>query len=79
MSQIELYFDEDAMHSRLVSALRFRGVRVITVLDAGLTEKTDEDQLAFAPARGVSSIRSMSPISIGFTRNGSAPAESMLV
>jgi hypothetical protein len=52
LSQIELYFDEDAMHSRLVSALRFRGVRVITVLDAGLTEKTDEDQLAFATARG---------------------------
>ena len=36
------------MHSRLVTALRSRGVPVITVLDAGLTEKTDEEQLGFA-------------------------------
>ena len=36
------------MHSRLVMALRSRGVPVITVLDAGLTEKTDEEQLGFA-------------------------------
>ena len=40
------------MHSRLVAALRSRGVPVITVLDAGLTEKTDEEQLAFATERG---------------------------
>ena len=51
MSQIKLYIDEDAMHSRLVAALRSRGVPVITVLDAGLTEKTDEEQLAFATER----------------------------
>lgn len=52
MNQIKLYIDEDAMHSRLVAALRSRGVPVITVLDAGLTEKTDEEQLAFATERG---------------------------
>jgi len=40
------------MHSRLVAALRSRGVPVITVLDAGLTERTDEEQLAFATERG---------------------------
>ncbi len=39
------------MHSRLVTALRSRGVTVITVMDAGLTEKTDEEQLAFATER----------------------------
>jgi hypothetical protein len=47
VNPIKLYFDEDAMHSRKVSALRSRGVTVITVMDAGLTEKTDEEQLAF--------------------------------
>jgi predicted nuclease of predicted toxin-antitoxin system len=52
LSQIKLYIDEDAMHSRLVAALLSRGVPVITVLDAGLTEKTDEEQLAFATERG---------------------------
>ena len=51
MNQIKLYFDEDAMHSRLVTALRSRGVVVVTVMDAGLTEKTDEEQLAFAIER----------------------------
>ena len=73
MNQIKLYFDEDAMHSRLVTALRSRGVTVVTVMDAGLTEKTDEEQLAFATERNVSSTRSTSPISIDFTRNGSVP------
>ena len=48
MNRIKLYFDEDAMHSRLVTALRSRGVTVVTVMDARLTEKTDEEQLAFA-------------------------------
>ena len=52
MSQVKLYLDEDAMHSRLVTALRSRGVPVITVLDAGLAEQTDEMQLAFATERG---------------------------
>ena len=51
MNQIKLYFDEDAMHSRLVTALRSRGVTVVTVMDAGLTQKTDEEQLAFATER----------------------------
>src|SRR5436309_1412734 len=36
------------MHSRLVTTLRSRGVTVLTVMDAGLTEKTDGEQLAFA-------------------------------
>jgi hypothetical protein len=49
---IELYIDEDAMHSHLVTALRSRGIPVITVLDSALTEKSDEEQLAFASKRG---------------------------
>ena len=60
MNQIKLYFDEDAMHSRLVKSLWSRGVTVVTVMDAGLTEKTDEEQLSFATERE----RSTSPISI---------------
>ena len=40
------------MDSDLVAALRARGVTVITALDAGLTEKPDEEQLAFAAERG---------------------------
>ncbi len=48
MNRVKLYIDEDAMHSRLVAALRSRGVHVITVLDSGLAEKTDDEQLAFA-------------------------------
>ena len=52
MSQIKLYLDEDAMHSHLVAALRSRGVPAITVWDAGMTEKTDEEQLAFATEVG---------------------------
>ena len=51
MNQIKLYFDEDAMHSRLVTALRSREVTVVTVMDACLTGKTDEEQLAFATER----------------------------
>ena len=52
MSHIQIYFDEDAMDSDLVAALRSRGVTVITALDAGLTEKSDDEQLAFATERG---------------------------
>jgi predicted nuclease of predicted toxin-antitoxin system len=52
VNQIKLYFDEDAMHSRLVTALRSRGVTVVTVMDAGLTALSDEEQLAFATEHG---------------------------
>ena len=42
MSQIQIYFDEDAMDSDLVAALRSRGVTVITPLDVLLTGRSDE-------------------------------------
>jgi hypothetical protein len=51
VNQISLYIDEDAMNSRLVTALRSRGVAVLTVLDVGHAERTDEEQLAFASER----------------------------
>jgi hypothetical protein len=51
VSQIEIYIDEDAMDSDLVAALRSRGVTVIAALDAGLADKSDGEQLAFATER----------------------------
>ena len=52
MSQIRIYIDEDAMDGDLVAALRSRSVTVITAVDAGLAEKSDDEQLAFATERG---------------------------
>ena len=40
------------MDGDLVAALRSRGVTVVTVSEAGLISKTDEEQLAFAAERG---------------------------
>jgi len=39
---IRLYIDEDAMDKDLVQALRARGVDVMTALDAGMIEHSDE-------------------------------------
>jgi predicted nuclease of predicted toxin-antitoxin system len=50
--QIKIYIDEDAMDSDLVAALRSRGVTAIAALDAGLVEKSDDEQLAFAAEHG---------------------------
>ena len=52
MDLIQIYVDEDAAHRALVDALRSRGVTVLTALEAGLTGKPDEEQLAFAAERG---------------------------
>jgi hypothetical protein len=49
---IQIYVDEDAAHRALVDALRSRGVTVLTALEAGLTGRPDEEQLAFAAERG---------------------------
>jgi Domain of unknown function (DUF5615) len=45
---IRLYVDEDAMARALVRGLRARGVDVITVLDAGMSEQDDLAQLEHA-------------------------------
>ena len=47
----DVYIDENAMRSEVVSALRSRGVQVVTVFDARRLERPDEDQLAFATAQ----------------------------
>ena len=52
MSQIWLYVDEDAAEHAVLESLRSRGIDVLTVLEAGLTSATDEEQLDFATSQG---------------------------
>jgi hypothetical protein len=49
---VRLYCDEDTMPHALVSALRNRGLDVVTALEASMTQETDERQLTFAAAQG---------------------------
>jgi len=49
---IRLYVDEDDMDKDLVQALRARGVDVMTALDAGMIECSDEEHLDYATAQG---------------------------
>lgn len=49
---VRLYLDEDAMKKALVSALRARGLDVLTAHEAAMIERPDEDHLAFAAAEG---------------------------
>lgn len=49
---VRLYVDEDALDSDLVSALRARGVDVITAREAGLIEQKDEVHLEYATRQG---------------------------
>ncbi len=48
MGKILLYLDEDSMDQDFVQALRSRNVDVLTVADAGMFYRTDEEQLAWA-------------------------------
>jgi hypothetical protein len=43
VSSFKIYFDEDAMDTDLVAALRSRDIDVVTVLEAGLVGKSDEE------------------------------------
>lgn len=52
MSQIRLYVDEDAAQHAVVEGLRNHGVDVLTILDANMTEATDQEQLDFAASQG---------------------------
>ena len=45
MSRICLYLDEDTIKSALVKALRNTDLDVITVVDAGMLGRSDEEQL----------------------------------
>ena len=51
MGLIQIYLDEDAGHRGLVNALRSRDVTVLTAVEAALTGKPDEEQLAYATER----------------------------
>jgi hypothetical protein len=66
------------MDGDLVAALRFRGVSVVTALEAGLTANSDEVQWLSQRNGALFSIRSTSRISIGFTRSGWPRGENML-
>lgn len=48
MSFIRLYLDEDARSKKLLQALRARSVDVITVAEAGMLSRSDEEQLNWA-------------------------------
>jgi uncharacterized protein DUF5615 len=52
MSQIRLYFDEDAMQSALLAALRARRVDVLTASDRGMLSRSDEEHLSHASSDG---------------------------
>lgn len=49
---VQRYFDEDSMRHALVEALRKRGVDILTALEAGTIEESDDDQLEYAARRG---------------------------
>ena len=49
--RIRLYFDEDTVQHALVSALRKRGIDVLTALDAKMLKAPDDRQLEFAAAQ----------------------------
>jgi hypothetical protein len=49
---LRLYFDEDTMRHALVAPLRARGIDVVTTLEAGMIERSDEENLEFASSQG---------------------------
>lgn len=52
MSLLALYIDEDAMGNHLVTALRASKADVLTVADAAMKNRGDEDQLRLATDLG---------------------------
>jgi hypothetical protein len=52
MSKILLYIDEDSMDEDFVKALKARNVDILTVADAGMLHRSDEEQLDWAKQNG---------------------------
>ncbi len=52
MTRVRLYVDEDAVQHTVLDALRRHEIDVLTVLEAGRGENTDEEQLVFATEQG---------------------------
>lgn len=48
MTEIRLYVDEDAEQRAIVGGLRARGVDVVTAWEAGMTGRSDGEQLEYA-------------------------------
>lgn len=48
MTLPDLYLDEDTQSDALIAALRSRGNNLLTTSEAGMTKRTDDDQLRFA-------------------------------
>jgi hypothetical protein len=48
--RIRLYFDEDSARHSLAREMRFRGADVVTAIETGMAQKTDEQQLEWAAA-----------------------------
>lgn len=48
MSDIRLYFDDDAEQRALVEGLRSHGIDVVTAMDADMLGSTDREQLVYA-------------------------------
>ena len=48
MSLPELYLDEDIQSAALITALRSRGITLVTTSEVGMSNRTDEEQLRFA-------------------------------
>jgi hypothetical protein len=48
---IRLYFDEDTMDRDVLGPLRLRGVAVETAAEAGMLQRDDEEQLAYASSQ----------------------------
>jgi len=52
LSQIRLYFDEDAMDGDVVRGVRARGIDATTAVGCRMIRRDDEEHLAFAAAQG---------------------------
>jgi hypothetical protein len=50
--RIRLYLDEDSSDTDLLKALRLRGADVLSALEAGMRNESDEAQLRWAAAHG---------------------------
>lgn len=48
MTLAELYLDEDTQSGAFINALRSRGITLVTTSEAGMANRTDEEQLRFA-------------------------------
>lgn len=49
---IRLYSDEDMMQKSLLHALRSNGVNVLTTSEAGMRNRSDQEQLEYATLQG---------------------------